>query len=101
MDVKTTFLNGNLYGDVYMTQPKGSIDPKYPNKVCKLKRSIFWIKENISMLKYSLQCKIKEFGFIQNEYEPCVYNIARGVVFHIHGFFKWITYCYLEITFLL
>lgn len=54
MDVKTTFLNGKLYGDVYMTQPKGSIDPKYPNKVCKLKRSIFWIKENISMLKYSL-----------------------------------------------
>ena len=36
MDVKTAFLNGNLLEDVYKTQPKGFVDPKYPNRVCKL-----------------------------------------------------------------
>ena len=36
MDVKTVFLNGNLLKDVYMTQPDGFVDPKYPNRVCKL-----------------------------------------------------------------
>ena len=44
MDVKTTFLNGNLLKDVYMTQPKGFVDPKYPNGVCKLQRSIYVLK---------------------------------------------------------
>ena len=29
-------LNGNLLKDVYMTQPEGFVDPKYPNRVCKL-----------------------------------------------------------------
>ena len=38
--VKTTFLNGKLLEDVYMTQPEGFVDPKNPKKVCKLQRSI-------------------------------------------------------------
>ena len=45
MDVKTTFLNGNLLEDVYMTQPEGFVDPKYPNRVCKLQRSIYGLKQ--------------------------------------------------------
>ena len=44
MDVKTTFLNGNLSKEVYMTQPKGFI---YENgsKVCKLQRSIYGLTQ--------------------------------------------------------
>ena len=45
MDVKKTFLNGNLLEDVYMTQPEGFFDPKYSNRVCKLQRSIFGLKQ--------------------------------------------------------
>ncbi|GKE69588.1 retrotransposon protein, putative, ty1-copia subclass, partial [Tanacetum coccineum] len=32
MDVKTTLLNGYLDEDIYMVQPKGFVDPKYPRK---------------------------------------------------------------------
>ena len=45
MDVKTAFLNGNLLEDVYMTQPEGFVDPKYPNRVCKLIRSFYVLKQ--------------------------------------------------------
>ena len=45
MDVKTVFLNGNLLEDVYMTQPEGFVDPMYPNRVCKLQRSIYELKQ--------------------------------------------------------
>jgi hypothetical protein len=41
MDVKTTFLNGNLTEDMYMTQPEGFIDPKHAGKICKLQKSIY------------------------------------------------------------
>ncbi|GJT96977.1 retrotransposon protein, putative, ty1-copia subclass [Tanacetum coccineum] len=45
MDVKTTFLNGHLSEDVYMVQPKRFMDLKHPNKVCKLQRSIYGLKQ--------------------------------------------------------
>src|SRR3954466_2078306 len=41
MDVKTTFLNGNIEEELYMMQPKGFVDPKDADKVCKLQRSIY------------------------------------------------------------
>ena len=45
MDVKTTFLNGNLLEDVYMTQPEGFVNPKNSEKLCKLQRSIYGLKQ--------------------------------------------------------
>ena len=44
MDVKTTFLNGKLEKDVYMTQPEGFVTPENATKVCKLERSIYGLK---------------------------------------------------------
>ena len=45
MDVKIVFLNGNLLEDVYMTQPEGFFYPRYPNKLCKLQRYIYGLKQ--------------------------------------------------------
>ena len=36
MDVKTTFLNGFLKEELYMSQPEGFADPKGANKMSKL-----------------------------------------------------------------
>nr|GEY08244.1 putative retrotransposon protein [Tanacetum cinerariifolium] len=49
MDVKTAFLNGYLNEEVYMEQHEGFINPKYPNWVCKLKRSIYGLKKASSI----------------------------------------------------
>ncbi|GJY17492.1 retrotransposon protein, putative, ty1-copia subclass [Tanacetum coccineum] len=61
MYVKTTFLNGYLSDGVYMVQLEGFVDPKHPNKVCKLQRSIFRLKQasrNLGEAAYILGIKI-------------------------------------------
>nr|GEY16844.1 retrotransposon protein, putative, Ty1-copia subclass [Tanacetum cinerariifolium] len=45
MDIKTDFLNGYLFEEVYMEQPEGFVNPKYPNRVCKLKHSIYGLNQ--------------------------------------------------------
>ena len=45
IDVKSAFLYGNLIEDVCMVQPKRFIDLKYMNRVWKLKRSIYGLKQ--------------------------------------------------------
>src|ERR1041384_7601166 len=45
MDVKTAFLNGDIEEELYMMQPKGFVDPKDADKVCKLQRSIYGLKQ--------------------------------------------------------
>nr|GFC37302.1 copia protein [Tanacetum cinerariifolium] len=45
MDVKTTFLNGPLKEKVYVSQPKGFIDPEFPNHVYRLKKALYGFKQ--------------------------------------------------------
>ncbi|XP_071694321.1 uncharacterized protein [Rutidosis leptorrhynchoides] len=78
MDVKIAFLNGHLSEDVYMEQPEGFVNPKYHNKVCKIKRAIYGLKQASRSWNLRFDEKIKEFDFIKNEDEPCVYKRASG-----------------------
>jgi len=85
MDVKTAFLDSYLSEDVYMVQPEGFVNPKHPNKVCKLQKSIYGLKQVSRSWNLRFDEKIKEFDFSQNQDEPCVYIRASGgkVVFLI------------------
>ena len=41
MDVKTTFLHGDLDKNIYMQQPEGFVVPGKKHMVCKLTRSLY------------------------------------------------------------
>ncbi|GJU74650.1 retrotransposon protein, putative, ty1-copia subclass [Tanacetum coccineum] len=78
MDVKTTFLNGHLSEDVYVVKPDGFVDPKHPNKVRKLQRSIYGLNQASRSWNKRFDVEIKKIGFTQNPDEPCVYLKASG-----------------------
>nr|GFC36283.1 putative RNA-directed DNA polymerase [Tanacetum cinerariifolium] len=45
MDVKTTFLYGPLKEEVYVNQPDGFVDPYHPDKVYRLNKALYELKQ--------------------------------------------------------
>ncbi|KAL0554543.1 hypothetical protein IC582_008466 [Cucumis melo] len=74
MDVKTAFLNGNLEESIYMVQPKGFIKKGREQKVRKLQKSIYGLKQASRSWNIRFDTPIKSYGFEQNVDEPCVYK---------------------------
>jgi len=44
MDVKRTFLNGEIEEEIYITQPEGCVVPGQEKKTCKLLKSLYGLK---------------------------------------------------------
>nr|GEX36060.1 hypothetical protein [Tanacetum cinerariifolium] len=70
MDVKTTFLNGELKEKVYVSQPEGFVDPDHPTHVYRLKKALYGLKQApwacpggifINQSKFALEI-LKKFG---------------------------------------
>ncbi|KAK1686471.1 hypothetical protein QYE76_047319 [Lolium multiflorum] len=78
MDVKTAFLNGDIEEELYMVQPKGFVDPKNADKVCKLQRSIYGLKQASRSWNRRFDGVIKDFGFIRTHGEACIYKKVSG-----------------------
>src|ERR1051325_3322919 len=74
MDVKTIFLNGNLDESTYMAQPEGFISQDQEQKVCKLNRSIYGLKQASRSWNIRFDTTIKSYGFEQNVDELCIYK---------------------------
>nr|GEY99662.1 retrovirus-related Pol polyprotein from transposon TNT 1-94 [Tanacetum cinerariifolium] len=45
MDVKSAFLYGKINEEVYVSQPPGFIDPKFPNKVYKVVKALYGLHQ--------------------------------------------------------
>jgi hypothetical protein len=47
MDVKSTFLNGELKEEVYLVQPNGFVKQGQEHLVCRLKKSLYGLKQSL------------------------------------------------------
>ncbi|GKA99399.1 putative zinc finger, CCHC-type containing protein [Tanacetum coccineum] len=67
MDVKTEFLNGYLHEDVYMAQPQGFKSKGQEHLVCKLKKSIYGLKQASRQWYLEFDEVMKKHNFIKNQ----------------------------------
>lgn len=70
-DVVTAFLNGLLDEDIYMSQPEGFSDGT--NKVCKLKRSLYGLKQSPRCWNKCIVDYLKTIEFKQCVTDPCLF----------------------------
>ena len=73
MDVKTAFLNGLLDEDIYMSQPDGFVDEAHPNLVCKLKRSLYGLKQSPRMWNKTIDDFMLRLKFKKCASDHCIY----------------------------
>nr|GEV85470.1 hypothetical protein [Tanacetum cinerariifolium] len=95
MDVKTTFLNGPLKEEVYVAQPDGFVDHDHPEKVYRLRKALYDLKQDLKAWYDELSKFLTSKGFtkgLQIHQSPCgiFINQAKYVleILHKHGMEK-------------
>jgi hypothetical protein len=78
MDVKTTFLHGDLEEEIYMKQPEVFTLNGKKDLVCKLKKSLYDLKQSPRMWYQKFDTYIIGLGFVRREVDHCVYSKKVG-----------------------
>ena len=81
MDVKTTFLNGDLEEKVYMKQLKGFFSSNGEHLVYKLNKSIYGLKQASRQWYLKFDEVISSFIFEENVMDQCIYQKVNGSKF--------------------
>jgi hypothetical protein len=73
MEVKTALLNGDLYENVYMAQPKDFVVDGKEKMGCRLKKSIYGLKQASRQWYLKFDETVRKFGFKENKEDNCIY----------------------------
>ncbi|GJY49152.1 zinc finger, CCHC-type containing protein [Tanacetum coccineum] len=71
IDVKTAFLNGEWDEEVYMNQPWGFIMSSNENKVCKLMKSLYRLKQSPKQWHQKFNEVVFSGGYLLNQADKC------------------------------
>jgi hypothetical protein len=78
MNVKTTFLNGELKEKIYMTQSDGFVVKGQKDKECKLQKSLYGMKQAPKQWHEKFDSTLISVGFSVNEADRCMYYRHGG-----------------------
>jgi hypothetical protein len=73
MNVKTSFLNGELEEEIYVDQPDGFVSKGQEGMVCKLLKSLYGLKQAPKQWHKKFDRILTSAGFVVNEAEKYVY----------------------------
>ena len=78
MDVKTTFLHGDLEEEIYMSQPEHFVEKGKGNFVYKLKKSLYGLKQSPRMWYQKFDTYVLSSGFLRSKFDHCVYYKSKN-----------------------
>ena len=76
-DVKTAFLNGVLEEEIYMKPPPGSVNVEDSDKVFKLHKSLYGLKQAARSWNKTLHDALMKTGFRQSINDNCLYVLKN------------------------
>jgi hypothetical protein len=79
MDITSAFTNGDLDEEIYMKQPEG-FHVGSPNQVCRLRKSLYGLKQSARQWNKKLHSVLTELGFKRIESDRSVYIYSNGEV---------------------
>jgi hypothetical protein len=83
VDVQNAFLHGDIQEEVYMYQPPGYVDKNYPNRVCRLQKSLYGLKQSPRAWYSKLSSKLQSLGFVPSQADTSlfVFNDKRVIIY--------------------
>ena len=78
MDVVTAFLNGTLDDEIYMEQPPEYVKEGKEHFVCKLKKSIYGLKQSPRCWNTVFKEHMESTNFKQCTADPCIFVSSEG-----------------------
>nr|GEZ88010.1 retrovirus-related Pol polyprotein from transposon TNT 1-94 [Tanacetum cinerariifolium] len=78
MDMKTAFLNGLLKEEVYVAQPDGFVGPDHPEKVYRLRKALYELKQAPRAWYDELSKFLTSKGFTKGTIDPTLFTIRYG-----------------------
>jgi len=74
MDLKAAFLNGSIDSELCMAQPEGYADAERPIHICKLRKSIYWLKQSARCFYSTLDEQLISSGYRESNADGCIYS---------------------------
>jgi hypothetical protein len=87
MDITTAFLSGDLEETIYMNQAEGFVAEGEEHLVCRLKKSLYGLKQSPRCWNRALDTQLKTMGFKQSASDPCIYTSTNDGLFILAVYF--------------
>ena len=73
-DIRSAFLNGELKEDIYVTQPPGFEDKNFPNKVWKLNRALYGLRQSPRVWWQTLSSRLSDIKLVSTVGDDALFS---------------------------